>query len=305
MNPTPAAQGLLPCPFCGSAGKLYDGESDPEFNGSVTCSSEGDCPTAAFYIERHLWNRRANSRASESAAGTEWDWTEDFSHENGNYENVCAHCTVHFRGHKRRVVCKKCSQNKANPTPAPAHEGEPEEPQYVRNGYLRHYGSQRGDKQIFDDVADYIDALLTSHRALAVEVGRLKSSQELQDEVWHQVRILLVPASGDDYNGLIEAAKVLIERATKAEAALSAKDAQLEECKRQHGLTYTDMRAELARANAAESSARDMRVLLSSASERMADLMQVRQDSVSDLQRNTLAEIRAALSALNKENGGG
>ncbi len=37
------------------------------------------------------------------------NWTEDFTHENGNYENVCIRCNNHFLGHKRRVVCKCCS----------------------------------------------------------------------------------------------------------------------------------------------------------------------------------------------------
>jgi hypothetical protein len=35
-------------------------------------------------------------------------WPEDFSHENGQYENICCHCRHHFLGHKRRVVCKLC-----------------------------------------------------------------------------------------------------------------------------------------------------------------------------------------------------
>jgi hypothetical protein len=37
------------------------------------------------------------------------NWQEDYSHENGQYENRCCHCTRHFIGHKRRVVCKICS----------------------------------------------------------------------------------------------------------------------------------------------------------------------------------------------------
>lgn len=37
------------------------------------------------------------------------DWPEDFSHENGNYQNKCCHCGVIFVGHKRRVVCKVCA----------------------------------------------------------------------------------------------------------------------------------------------------------------------------------------------------
>ncbi len=37
------------------------------------------------------------------------DWTEDFTHENGNYWNVCATCERQFVGHKRRVTCKLCA----------------------------------------------------------------------------------------------------------------------------------------------------------------------------------------------------
>ncbi len=36
------------------------------------------------------------------------DWVEDFSHENGNYQNKCMDCGLYFYGHKRRVVCKIC-----------------------------------------------------------------------------------------------------------------------------------------------------------------------------------------------------
>ncbi len=37
------------------------------------------------------------------------DWPEDFSHENGNYSNVCGQCKRHFTGHKRRHTCKICA----------------------------------------------------------------------------------------------------------------------------------------------------------------------------------------------------
>lgn len=40
------------------------------------------------------------------------NWTEDFSHENGNYVNNCIKCKHKFMGHKRRVVCKECSEPK-------------------------------------------------------------------------------------------------------------------------------------------------------------------------------------------------
>lgn len=36
------------------------------------------------------------------------DWTEDFSHENGQYQRTCKSCGELFIGHKRRLVCRKC-----------------------------------------------------------------------------------------------------------------------------------------------------------------------------------------------------
>lgn len=38
------------------------------------------------------------------------NWTEDFSLENGNYQNRCSICGYLFMGYKRRVVCKECSE---------------------------------------------------------------------------------------------------------------------------------------------------------------------------------------------------
>jgi len=38
----------------------------------------------------------------------ERDWREDFTHENGNYMNVCSKCGETFKGHKRRTICKIC-----------------------------------------------------------------------------------------------------------------------------------------------------------------------------------------------------
>jgi hypothetical protein len=46
-------------------------------------------------------------------ANYEGNWTEDFSHENGNYMNMCIRCDQEFLGHKRRVICKKCFSNGA------------------------------------------------------------------------------------------------------------------------------------------------------------------------------------------------
>lgn len=38
------------------------------------------------------------------------NWTEDFEHENGKYACHCVVCHKPFMGHKRRVVCKVCSE---------------------------------------------------------------------------------------------------------------------------------------------------------------------------------------------------
>lgn len=47
----------------------------------------------------------------------ERNWSEDFSYENGCYENICSFCRQHFLGYKRRYVCKKCVT--PQPTPLP------------------------------------------------------------------------------------------------------------------------------------------------------------------------------------------
>ena len=38
------------------------------------------------------------------------NWPEDYNRENGNYQNKCVGCSEHFIGHKRRVVCRVCSE---------------------------------------------------------------------------------------------------------------------------------------------------------------------------------------------------
>lgn len=37
------------------------------------------------------------------------NWKEDFKHENGNYTCKCYQCDRYFIGHKRRPMCKECS----------------------------------------------------------------------------------------------------------------------------------------------------------------------------------------------------
>lgn len=40
----------------------------------------------------------------------ERNWPEDYEHENGNYINTCGTCKLAFKGHKRRVRCRMCSE---------------------------------------------------------------------------------------------------------------------------------------------------------------------------------------------------
>jgi len=40
------------------------------------------------------------------------NWTEDYSHENGNYICHCIKCKEYFFGYKRRCICKECSDKK-------------------------------------------------------------------------------------------------------------------------------------------------------------------------------------------------
>lgn len=39
------------------------------------------------------------------------DWTNETTHENGNYSNKCMVCGNYFMGYKDRVVCKLCADN--------------------------------------------------------------------------------------------------------------------------------------------------------------------------------------------------
>jgi uncharacterized small protein (DUF1192 family) len=37
------------------------------------------------------------------------DWVQDFDHENGQYTCRCLDCDNRFMGHKRRIICRMCS----------------------------------------------------------------------------------------------------------------------------------------------------------------------------------------------------
>jgi len=47
------------------------------------------------------------------------DWSEDYSSENGQYQNVCQHCNKLFMGDRHRMTCKKCSSILYRPEPFP------------------------------------------------------------------------------------------------------------------------------------------------------------------------------------------
>lgn len=61
-------------------------------------------------------NAETATRSEDVVMGAtdERNWTEDFSHENGEYQNLCIQCGCIFIGHKRRHICKVC----AHPAPA-------------------------------------------------------------------------------------------------------------------------------------------------------------------------------------------
>jgi hypothetical protein len=81
------------CPSCGTA--LGDGWCE-------ACDAESD----------RLNRPEAGAVPKPSAR----DWTEDFGHENGNYESICWRCGDTFIGHKRRVACKVCASSATQDT---------------------------------------------------------------------------------------------------------------------------------------------------------------------------------------------
>lgn len=53
--------------------------------------------------------RKSPVGAAPLNASPEANWTEDFAHENGQYQCLCCKCEKVFMGHKRRTVCKLCA----------------------------------------------------------------------------------------------------------------------------------------------------------------------------------------------------
>lgn len=62
--------------------------------------------------------------AAKALPSTDRNWVEDAPHENGNYECSCVECGHSFIGHKRRVLCKLCSNLLAPSVPSTHGEGK-------------------------------------------------------------------------------------------------------------------------------------------------------------------------------------
>lgn len=57
----------------------------------------------------------------------EKDWTEDFEHENGMYQNRCRTCNGLFIGYKRRLTCKECATKQVSVEPEVSAENSEDE----------------------------------------------------------------------------------------------------------------------------------------------------------------------------------
>lgn len=104
---TPAdATALANCPFCGGHARLYQRQNAAAL-WHVACENcdAGPHSDLGKYEAIARWNTRATSQTPDAVR----NWTEDASHENGNYECRCVECSQMFIGHKRRVLCKACS----------------------------------------------------------------------------------------------------------------------------------------------------------------------------------------------------
>lgn len=87
---------------CARCEKRYPPETETSAGtctaGKGRCPLHGDmCPV----MFEGLW---------VSPASGPHDWPKDYRQANGNYLNRCSGCGVLFRGHKRRIVCRKCAE---------------------------------------------------------------------------------------------------------------------------------------------------------------------------------------------------
>jgi hypothetical protein len=73
-------------------------------------------PNIAFAIWQAALSQQPAQPDTSLLGSLDKNWQEDSSHENGNYCCKCSECNCMFLGHKRRVICKECSNKPAQPT---------------------------------------------------------------------------------------------------------------------------------------------------------------------------------------------
>ena len=88
-------------------GEMHGPDDDRpyEVDGLLYC---GRCHYSVNATTRLCENPATVSRPVVASEGGTRDWTEDFAHENGQYQCKCLRCGEFFTGHKRRVICKAC-----------------------------------------------------------------------------------------------------------------------------------------------------------------------------------------------------
>ena len=87
-------------------------ERDEAVRAVQTAIAEADGYADEFdYYRPHALAAIAALRDGEGSR----DWHEDAAHENGSYFCICIECGEQFTGHKRRVVCRTCSNAAPQP----------------------------------------------------------------------------------------------------------------------------------------------------------------------------------------------
>ena len=77
---------------------------------------------AEMRLYEHLFTQPEGYKLLRSTTHEERSFPEDATSDNGSYYNTCCECGRQFTGHKRRIVCKVCTNEK--PMIAAAQEGK-------------------------------------------------------------------------------------------------------------------------------------------------------------------------------------
>jgi hypothetical protein len=124
------------------------------------------------------------------------DWTEDFSHENGNYQNMCVRCSNVFIGHKRRFICKSCQIKPNDPINVILENYFPS-PYYGKIipesviSCMREYASIQASKQ-----ATELETEVKRTELLRIDVDRLESELEANNKKIAELKELNFIAEG-------------------------------------------------------------------------------------------------------------